>query len=73
MFHMDWKKVRSYAVAMALAVTATVALMPAKPVVAQSAPQPRSLPDFTELVDAVGPAVVNIRTTERVRQAAGPG
>lgn len=74
MFRMDWKKVRSYAVAMGLAVAATVALMPAKPVVAQSAPQPRSLPDFTELVDQVGPAVVNIRTTERVRAAAaGPG
>lgn len=72
MFHMDWKKVRSYAMAMALAVTATVALMPAKPLVAQSAPQPRSLPDFTDLVDQVGPAVVNIRTTERARTAAGP-
>ena len=28
------------------------------------------LPDFTELVDRVGPAVVNIRTTER--RGAGP-
>ncbi len=27
-----------------------------------------SLPDFTDLVDKVGPAVVNIRTTERQRQ-----
>ncbi len=26
------------------------------------------LPDFTDLVDKVGPAVVNIRTTERVKQ-----
>src|SRR3569832_2403702 len=26
-----------------------------------------SLPDFTDLVDKVGPAVVNIRTTERVK------
>ncbi len=26
------------------------------------------LPDFTDLVDRVGPAVVNIRTTERVKQ-----
>lgn len=76
MFRMDWHKVRSYGLAMALAVTTTVALMPAKPVVAQSAPQPRSLPDFTELVDQVSPAVVNIRTTERARGAApgaGPG
>jgi serine protease Do len=73
MFRLDWHKVRSYGLAMALAVTTTVALMPAKPVVAQSAPQPRSLPDFTELVEQVSPAVVNIRTTERVRSAAvGP-
>jgi len=28
----------------------------------------RGLPDFTELVEKAGPAVVNIRTTERVRQ-----
>ena len=30
-----------------------------------------SLPDFTELVERVGPAVVNIRTLERSRAAAG--
>ena len=33
----------------------------------------QSLPDFTELVERVGPAVVNIRTTERGRQAAAGG
>jgi serine protease Do len=32
------------------------------------------LPDFTDLVDRVGPAVVNIRTTEKVKQGQGmPG
>ncbi|WP_323141116.1 DegQ family serine endoprotease [Massilia phyllosphaerae] len=31
------------------------------------------LPDFADLVDKVGPAVVNIRTTERVRQGQGTG
>ena len=31
------------------------------------------LPDFTELVDRVGPSVVNIRTTERRGAAAGGG
>src|SRR5688572_22356915 len=31
------------------------------------------LPDFTEMVDRVGPAVVNIRTTERRALAAGGG
>jgi serine protease Do len=32
------------------------------------------LPDFTDMVDKVGPSVVNIRTTERVKSAVGvPG
>jgi len=34
---------------------------------AQAAAQSYGLPDFTDLVDKTGPAVVNIRTTERVR------
>ena len=33
----------------------------------------QALPDFTELVEKVGPAVVNIRTTERVRAGARGG
>lgn len=37
----------------------------------QVSAQSRDLPDFTELVERVGPAVVNIRTTERMRPAAG--
>ncbi|WP_446719559.1 Do family serine endopeptidase [Hydrogenophaga sp. OTU3427] len=51
--------------------------MPLKPVAAQGAPTAapvvRGLPDFTELVDLVGPSVVNIRTVERVRQGARSG
>ena len=39
----------------------------AKPVQAQS------LPDFTELVERVGPAVVNIRTLERANNGATAG
>src|SRR5262252_8680630 len=31
----------------------------------------QGLPDFSELVERVGPAVVNIRTTERVRAGRG--
>jgi serine protease Do len=65
MFRIDWKKLRAYALVIALAVTATVALMPARPVVAQA----RVLPDFTDLVEQVGPSVVNIRTLERSRGA----
>ena len=33
--------------------------------------QTRELPDFTELVERVGPAVVNIRTSEKVKLADG--
>ena len=36
------------------------------------AAQGRTLPDFTDLVDQVGPSVVNIRTLEK-RAAAGTG
>jgi serine protease Do len=38
-----------------------------------AAAQSRELPDFTELVERVGPAVVNIRTAEKVKQAEGQG
>ncbi len=48
---------------MALAIVSS-----AMPVAAQTLQQ---LPDFTELVDRVGPAVVNIRTLERVRSTPG--
>ena len=40
-----------------------------KPALAQA----RELPDFTELVERVGPAVVNIRTAERSRAGAQAG
>ncbi len=33
----------------------------------------RELPDFADLVERTGPAVVNIRTTARSRSASGPG
>jgi serine protease Do len=66
MFRIDWKKLRAYSLVIALAVAATVALMPAQPLVAQG----RALPDFTDLVEQVGPAVVNIRTLERSRSSA---
>jgi serine protease Do len=38
---------------------------------AQAAAQNYNLPDFTDLVEKVSPAVVNIRTTERVRSRGG--
>ncbi len=66
MLNLNWKHCRSYVVAAALALGATLALMPAQPVMAQS----RGLPDFTDLVEMVGPSVVNIRTVEKVKAGA---
>jgi serine protease Do len=75
MFQIDWKKLGAPLVAGAVAVAATVVLMPHAPATAQApaAPLVRGLPDFTELVDQVGPSVVNIRTLERTRTSAAPG
>src|SRR6187549_3650234 len=58
---------------LAMAFAGVAAFVPVAPALAQSAPQPRSLPDFTDLVDQVGPAVVNIRTVERSRSASRGG
>jgi serine protease Do len=55
------KPVRALLVALAMASTLVVAIVPSK-VRAQA----RALPDFTDLVDQVGPSVVNIRTLEKV-------
>jgi serine protease Do len=72
------RRLRS-AVALMLAALGVSATLFAVPACAESVPvQPptaqRGLPDFTDLVEQVGPAVVNIRTTERVRggQRGGP-
>jgi serine protease Do len=52
-------------------------LLPAVPVLAAAqvaTPVVTGLPDFTDLIEKVGPAVVNIRTTEKVRLGQGtPG
>lgn len=62
-----WKQCRTYLAAGTLALGGTLALMPVQPVMAQA----RSLPDFTDLVETVGPSVVNIRTLEKVKAGAG--
>ena len=69
MIQIDWKKLHSCVLAGALAVTVAVALVPVTSAVAQV----RTLPDFTDLVEQVGPSVVNIRTLEKVAARAGPG
>ncbi|AVO48359.1 serine peptidase [Melaminivora suipulveris] len=62
------------ALAVAMGFTGAAGLLAtATPAHAQSVPAVRGLPDFTELVDQVGPSVVNIRTTERVTQRPSMG
>jgi serine protease Do len=65
---MEWKNVRAHAAVAVLAIASTVPLVAPTPAAAQT----RVLPDFTDLVEQVGPSVVNIRTLERVRPSAGP-
>jgi len=66
---------RSPALIRAIVMAAVLALGPTVAEIghAQAAPQTYNLPDFTDLVDKVGPAVVNIRTTERVRAGSNGG
>jgi serine protease Do len=66
MIHVNWKKLGSCVLTGAFAVTTVVTLMPVTPVAAQV----RTLPDFTDLVEQVGPSVVNIRTLEKVSSRA---
>jgi serine protease Do len=56
------RTLRTFFMALAVATTSFVAVAPLQPAVAQT----RSLPDFTELVEQVGPSVVNIRTMEKI-------
>ncbi|MBP0632091.1 MULTISPECIES: DegQ family serine endoprotease [unclassified Cupriavidus] len=67
---------RSPALARAVVMAAMLVLGPTVAQVshAQAAAANYNLPDFTDLVEKASPAVVNIRTTERVRQRGGaPG
>ncbi len=63
------KPLRTLMLAMAMTATAYVAVAPLQPVMAQ----PRALPDFTDLVEQVGPSVVNIRTMEKVSTRTAQG
>ena len=63
-----WKSLNSCALASAIALTAagSLSMLPATAAHAQNSAPARGLPDFTDLVDQVGPSVVNIRTLEKV-------
>lgn len=69
MVSVDWKKLNSHVLAGAIALSISVGLVPAS--LAQA--QIRTLPDFTDLVEQVGPSVVNIRTLEKVTDPLGAG
>src|SRR6187551_2226693 len=66
MLELNWKPLRSCLTAALVAAATVSTLVPVAPVWAQN----RTLPDFTDLVDQVGPSVVNIRTLEKTKAAA---
>ncbi|MFZ2305716.1 MAG: DegQ family serine endoprotease [Rhodoferax sp.] len=63
------KPLRTFFVALSMATVAFVAVSPMQTAHAQA----RVLPDFTDLVDQVGPSVVNIRTMEKVTPRSAQG
>lgn len=70
MSHTPWRSARACVLASVMAAASAGALLPAfaqapVPTVAPAA-SARGLPDFTDLVEQVGPSVVNIRTSEKV-------
>jgi len=69
MIQIDRTTWRSVLLVAALAIGATAGLAPVMPAQAQT----RTLPDFTDLVEQVGPSVVNIRTIEKVASRSSSG
>ncbi len=57
--------------AMIVASSGLLLLAPGAAAQAPAAPLVTGLPDFTDLIDKAGPAVVNIRTTEKVKPGQG--
>jgi serine protease Do len=66
---LSMKSVRSLCMATAMSCLALTAVLPLHHAAAQS----RALPDFTDLVDQVGPSVVNIRTMEKMSMRSAQG
>ncbi len=67
---LNLNRYRALAMAAAFASIGAVTLLHPAPAAAQAAAAVRGLPDFTDLVEQVGPSVVNIRTMERARPGA---
>ena len=72
MLKLNWKK--SVSVMLTTAMAVCVAWAPSTALMAQTPfAAVRGLPDFTDLVEQVGPSVVNIRTLEKVRPTGPAG
>jgi serine protease Do len=69
MLNLNRTDLRSYLLAGLLVLGLSGAVLPLQPVWAQN----RGLPDFPDLVDQVGPAVVNIRTLEKTKPSNDAG
>ncbi|MDO8699468.1 MAG: Do family serine endopeptidase [Rhodoferax sp.] len=69
MIRIDWKKLNACVLTGVLATFISLAVLPVSTVAAQT----RTLPDFTDLVEQVGPSVVNIRTLEKAVARNGTG
>ena len=69
MLELNLKSLRTCMVACLMAATAATAMLPATTAWAQT----QVLPDFTNLVDDVGPSVVNIRTLEKAKASTTTG
>ena len=69
MMKFNWKNVCSYVFSGVLVATLSTLVLP----VSTATAQVRALPDFTDLVEQVGPSVVNIRTIEKVSARQGEG
>lgn len=69
MIRIDWKKLNACVLTGVLATFTSLAVLPMSTVAAQT----RTLPDFTDLVEQVGPSVVNIRTLEKAVARNGAG
>ena len=69
MLNLNRLSLRSCVLSGLLALGLNAAVLPLQPVWAQA----RALPDFTDLVDQVGPSVVNIRTLEKAKPSSPAG
>ncbi len=70
MFPTLWKKFSALALLAMFVGAGAGSLAPVRAAQAQPGAAVRGLPDFTDLVEQVGPSVVNIRTLERVSPGA---